>query len=414
MLQFFKKYYLSITYFIVSLLFTLQSIVYINNRGDQTAFANYAKEFGFFEFAYRRYFTWSSRLLIESITLFFSTSYKWFDITLFLSTCLFFYCFNQLFFEDKNCKSLLYVTPILFLILFPSSFFIGAGLIATITNYLFPTYATVYAWYFISRKSKVANVTGIMILIFAVMQEQFALLNTIILSYFFVYYCQKNKKFNFVLLISTVISFIGVGSALFSPGNAVRKLSNIHYWYPEFPKLSLPTKFFQAYIETNHALFVDGEKTIMNFMFLLLLVIIFISLIKKKYIITFLNGAITYQLLANKLGLNTIFSACIKLLTDFNRKEIFYFSISTIYPILIYGIILILMTVSIYLLFTNKVTAITTLIILAAGYISRSSIALSPTLYASGARTFMPLLFSIFIVIVMLLIELLNTKEGIK
>ena len=48
--------------------------------GDQTAFLNYAREFhyNYLEFGINRYLTWSSRLLIESATLFFSVHDKLF------------------------------------------------------------------------------------------------------------------------------------------------------------------------------------------------------------------------------------------------------------------------------------------------------------------------------------------------
>ncbi|RSK00328.1 hypothetical protein D8783_08260 [Streptococcus sp. A12] len=68
-----KRFYLYI--FIVSLLYAIQ--YYINNKitpvGDQTAFLKYAEEFqyNYLYFGIDRYFTWSSRLLIESATLFF-------------------------------------------------------------------------------------------------------------------------------------------------------------------------------------------------------------------------------------------------------------------------------------------------------------------------------------------------------
>ena len=69
---------------IISILYGFQ--YYINNKitpvGDQTAFLNYAKEFhhNYLEFGINRYLTWSSRLLIESATLFFSVHDKLFII----------------------------------------------------------------------------------------------------------------------------------------------------------------------------------------------------------------------------------------------------------------------------------------------------------------------------------------------
>ena len=75
-----KKYYSYIL--IMAILYGLQ--YYINNKitpvGDQVAFLKYAKEFHhqYFVFGLDRYFSWSSRLLIESATLFFSVHEKFF------------------------------------------------------------------------------------------------------------------------------------------------------------------------------------------------------------------------------------------------------------------------------------------------------------------------------------------------
>ena len=69
-----KRFYLYIL--IVAVLYAIQ--YYINNKitpvGDQTAFVKYAEEYhyNYLFFGIDRYFTWSSRLLIESATLLFS------------------------------------------------------------------------------------------------------------------------------------------------------------------------------------------------------------------------------------------------------------------------------------------------------------------------------------------------------
>ena len=84
-----KKFILPLYYAFISFLFTLESIIYINDAGDQTSFAHMAQKFGFFEFAIYRYKTWSSRLLIESVTMFMSNHYLLFDVTMLISVAIF-------------------------------------------------------------------------------------------------------------------------------------------------------------------------------------------------------------------------------------------------------------------------------------------------------------------------------------
>ncbi|TDE70102.1 hypothetical protein E0E04_08365, partial [Streptococcus vicugnae] len=124
-----KKFILPLYYAFMSLLFTLESIVYINDAGDQISFAHMAQKFGFFEFAIYRYKTWSSRLLIESLTMFMSNHYLLFDMALFISVAIFFYCFNGIFLAKEKYKKMQFVSPVVFLLSFPSIFFTSAGLI---------------------------------------------------------------------------------------------------------------------------------------------------------------------------------------------------------------------------------------------------------------------------------------------
>ena len=79
-----KNRILYLYYCFISLLFTLESIVYIGDPGDQFSFAQLAKRYSFIEFALFRYKTWSSRLLIESFTMFFSAHYLIFKLCLFI------------------------------------------------------------------------------------------------------------------------------------------------------------------------------------------------------------------------------------------------------------------------------------------------------------------------------------------
>ena len=61
-----KKYSLCLYYVFISLLFTLESVVYIGDPGDQFEFAKMANKFSFFEFAFFRYKTWSSTSVAPS------------------------------------------------------------------------------------------------------------------------------------------------------------------------------------------------------------------------------------------------------------------------------------------------------------------------------------------------------------
>ncbi|WP_019793571.1 DUF6056 family protein, partial [Streptococcus sobrinus] len=254
-----KKYYLPIYYALISFLFTLQSIVYINDVGDQLSFAKMAQHYGFFEFALYRYQTWSSRLLIESLTMFMSAHYLVFDITMFIAVVCFFYCFNGIFLKNDKYWGLRFITPALFLLIFPSIFFTSAGLIATATNYLFPLVAFVIGWYCLEKKGLAWLVLSFPFLILACMQEQFTIFALITFSFYLLKDWFKKKKVNYNYLVGTVLAFIGTVSAMVAPGSAHRNLVETKTWYPGFDKLSLVVKVAKGYMETNRVLFVTSE-----------------------------------------------------------------------------------------------------------------------------------------------------------
>ena len=66
------------------------------------------------------------------------------------------------------------------------------------------------------------------------------------------------------------------------------------------------------------------------------------------------------------------------------------------------------MMIAIFVLFEDKWQAASAVVLLGIGYIARMTVSLSPTIYASGLRTFTPLILSGLIVLVMLIRELYN------
>ena len=94
-----KNKKINIVLYLSSFIYTIQ--FYINNKitpvGDQTAFLEYAKEFhyNYLFFGIDRYFTWSSRLLIESATLLFSVHEKLFYSSSLSGNFAFGLCFKK-------------------------------------------------------------------------------------------------------------------------------------------------------------------------------------------------------------------------------------------------------------------------------------------------------------------------------
>lgn len=400
-----KKIILSIYYAFISFLFTLESIIYINDAGDQTSFAYMAKKYGFFEFAIYRYKTWSSRLLIESTTMFMSNHYLFFDLTMLISLVIFFYCFNGIFFNKEKYWKLQFVSPVIFLLAFPSLFFTSAGLIATVTNYLFPMISFVIAWYCILQKKRLYTLLSLPFFIFACMQEQFTVYGFILFIYLFIKSYLDNRSVDKNYLIAIIVSFIGIVSGLLSPGSDNRVFHESQLWYPDFENLSFPIKIIKGYLETNRVLFVTSE---LNIVFLFLVLLIVATIVKKQYFSAFISGTIIYTIIIHRFGISNLLTAVQRIIDDQNdRADASYFSIKeNLYLLVLYTLILCVIGVIVFLIFKEWKDGLTAVVILAAGYAARMTVSLSPTIYASGVRTYTPLIFSLLIVVLMIVKEI--------
>lgn len=396
-----KKFILPLYYAFISFLFTLESIIYINDAGDQTSFAHMAQKYGFFEFAIYRYKTWSSRLLIESVTMFMSNHYLLFDVTVLISVAIFFYCFNGIFLREEKYRKLQFVSPVIFLLSFPSLFFTSAGLIATVTNYLFPMISFVIAWYCIIQEKHWYTILSLPFLVFACMQEQFTVYASILFVFALISSYLECKRINKNYFIATCVSLLGLVSGLLCPGSANRLTTETKIWYPGFETISFPVKIIKGYLETNRVLFVTSE---LNIVYLLLVLIIVVSIMKKQYFATFVSGTVIYTVITQRLGMNSLLTAVQRTIDNQNKSEIpNYFSLKeNLYPIVLYTLILCIVAVVVFMIFKEWKGGLTALVVLAAGYASRMTVSLSPTIYASGLRTYTPLIFSFVIVILLL------------
>lgn len=396
-----KKFILPLYYAFISFLFTLESIIYINDAGDQTTFAHMAQKYGFFEFAIYRYKTWSSRLLIESVTMFMSNHYLLFDVTVLISVAIFFYCFNGIFLREEKYRKLQFVSPVIFLLSFPSLFFTSAGLIATVTNYLFPMISFVIAWYCIIQEKHWYTILSLPFLVFACMQEQFTVYAFILFIFALISSYLECKRINKNYFIATCVSLLGLVSGLLCPGSVNRLTTETKIWYPGFETISFPVKIIKGYLETNRVLFVTSE---LNIVYLLLVLIIVVSIMKKQYFATFVSGTVIYTVITQRLGMNSLLTAVQRTIDNQNKSEIpNYFSLKeNLYPIVLYTLILCIVAVVVFMIFKEWKGGLTALVVLAAGYASRMTVSLSPTIYASGLRTYTPLIFSFVIVILLL------------
>ena len=399
----------TIYYFFMSALFIVRSIPYFSNAGDQTWFASEATKYNYnyVQFGIDRYFTWSSRLLIESATMFFSVHQKLFVIVLFFMLFAFWKCLENILTSisyNRHIISLL--IPMLFFIVFTGNFFSGAGIIPNMVNYFFPMAFFVFALFIISSFDGKVKIIFIPLLILSSLQEQFSLLTFIIFLVLTINYFVTQKSINISYLISIIISFIGLVSVKLSPGNKNRIIAETQAHYPNFNEISIFNKLYSGFFETNRLLFLNNTE--LNFILLFILIILIALLLKKDYLFSLLILSISYCVFLNKIGVDTPFATIQKVLDE--NQEIFLFSknyLLALYPTILFAVILVIVGCSIVRIFKNKRHGLFAMLLVGAGYLARLAVSFSPTIYVSGIRTFTPLIFTSFIVMLLIINEIL-------
>ena len=374
---------------------------YINNKitpvGDQTAFLEYAKEFhyNYLFFGIDRYFTWSSRLLIESATLLFSVHEKLFIAAAFLATLLLVYALRKL------TPSLPWLPALLIFIFLPATEFLSAGSIPTYVNYIFPASLLLFALFFRESKNIWINMASLLCFLVAIMQEQLAVYAFLWLLFETVL-AKKDKKPLLGNLCYLALSALGIISAKLSPGNALRLEKNIVSWFPNFPNLNIFQKLGLGFLETGDNLL----STSFAFVMVFLLVLFVYALHKKNVMAIALSGFVLFNIVSQKMGWNTIFGTLTGISKAARESGTFSFNITYMSAVAFYGLLLLMILYALWLVISDCKEKIWLTYLFVIGFISRMVISLSPTLYASSTRTFLPLMISLFIITCRLLYHL--------
>ena len=383
-----KRFYLYI--FIVSVLYAIQ--YYINNKitpvGDQTAFLKYAEEFqyNYLYFGIDRYFTWSSRLLIESATLLFSVHEKLFVIVSALATFVF------LLPSKKFSKELPWLPGFLIFICIPASEFLSAGSIPTYVNYILPASFMLFSLYFRHSSNLWVKITSFVSFVFAVMQEQLAIYAFLWIIFELIRDWKINSDRNWNILF-VVVASLGILSAKLAPGNTIRFMKNVDSWFPNFINLNSIQKVGLGILETG-----DGLLSVsFAFVILFLIVSIILSIYKNNFTSFILSTVVLLSVLSHKFEWRSVLftlSAVSKLARESGTFE---FNFVYFGAVLFYFVILLILLFIIWSLSDSKDKVWLSYLFII-GLLGRMVISFSPTLYASDTRTYLPIMLSVFII----------------
>ena len=411
-----KKYLL---YVVTSFIFLLQTSAFMASGGDQEWFKKAAHQYSFFGFAIERYKTWSSRLLIESVTMLMSDNYTLFYITVFLVVIGLFLSLDKAFYVEGRSRYISFLFPPLFLLFFPSQLFTSAGIVATVTNYLFPMAAMVVGlvlyWFY---DSVVLEVLSIIFIVFSVMQEQFALILLLYYTFMIPFKFVNDREYKNKEFILWLIGLLGVINALVCPGSKNRYASEVKSWFPNFNKISIPNKLYLGFTDTNKQLFLEKH---LSFILLFIILLLAVSIYRRQFLNMIALFSLVFLMIYNYFDLDNLLQVVDKnLKSQSGPKHIIPLMFSkqftaTLLPTTVFVILLTIILVGMWSILKGSSLRLSVLVLAVVGYGSRMMMSLSPTLYASDTRTFIPFIFTIFISVIVIfqkIDELLMEKRG--
>ncbi len=357
-----------------------------------------------------RYTTWSSRIFIDSASIFLARNMWLFRILNAFIIVLLFDTFAKLTIGRKVETLFLLV---LFFLSLPMTLFLSAGLVATSLNYLWPVTLIFYVISKMEENLELKNILGLSILVlFATNQEQVFVAFTLFLIGKIVsdvYTLHKVQISRIVFLCVTIVNLLII---TLCPGNTKRTQWSIKALFPDFGKFNIWDKANLGVSNTSKVLLFQQNIFMMIFLVLLALVLLFtvrkwvISIVSLVPIIIVLpvnvflstltgygyNVATFSKYLLKKQtspALNKVLMIVAKLLNH---------DVSLVWNT-VFVIIFAFILLSIYFL-KNNISLVFYYIV---GLASHAMMGFSPTIFKSGDRTAIILyMVMIYIILVML------------
>lgn len=404
----FKKVYFGLFVVIVSALFAYR--FYQANSiypvGDQMGFIVHAQQidFNYLYFAIFRYTTWSSRLLIESATMYFSLHELIFLFSASIATLILLTC------SKKLCPNLPILPGLLLFIFFPRTLFVSAGPIPTYTNYIFPASLLIFSLYYRASKYMLIKILSMIFFVFSIMQEQLAIYSFLWL----LFECVRNfknrslKKFDIVYLTFSICAILSVK---LSPGNSIRMIQETQNWFPNFNRLNLIQKISLGILESGENL-LTISKTYLFIPFFLVLILIF-SLLTKRVLSFILSAFVILLMIVSKFKFKLSLYKIFLISKNVKKTGLFVNNIENYSAVFIYLLVFILILLSLFFVI-DKEKRVWYVYLLTIGMVGRMLVSFSPTIYASGPRTHLPVMISLFIIscgLISDLILLFNRKR---
>lgn len=378
------------------------------------------------DIVYQGYFTWSSRVIINTImyyTEIISSHYLLFFgfitgiLILLLSKSL-----NSVF----NEFDVLYIKLVIIscILMYPFSILSSAGWVATIATYFWPfVFMSISIMSLIQMLNKkklsfTQKAMSIISIIYAANNEQITVVLIFVYTIFFIIFLFE-KKLNKFFIIQYMFIILSLLFIMTTPGNIARSHSELAHWFPSFVTLNSISKFQLGYTSTIYKIVFNPNCLIIFFTLLVAVVVntnsksIFVKIIgASPFLLCLVFGPL-------QIVFNNLFPNLIYLNHPVNESNLMYGLItksnyadkSIFLEYLVLGIFLLALFFGIYFSFKSKNERILSLSLLVGGLLSRISIGFSPTIWVSGDRTFSPLYGCIFLICIILMKNLFSDSS---
>lgn len=359
--------------------------------GDDSWFQRVGTQQNIFDFLNFRWNVWTSRIIIEFILIILLQLPKivWIILDSFVFL-LIFDCLIKLLDFNKEEVTIKWYLLIVMLLLLPFSLFGEAGWYATTTNYALPLSLGLYTLVIMKKEIEKESVKiyefiflYLSIIISASSELITALLFGISIMSMLWNYIQTKKiyKVNSIILVLSIISLI---VHLMCPGNEARTLAETANWYPAFAYFNMIDKIMLGVITTSSHLI---SKISMVTIFFFASIVIG-SIRNEK--VTYRKVNITLSMFISCEYIICILLRKFDIIHTFwkydNLLESIPYDSLELYVFLIFIVINLLILV--YLIYQLAHFKEITILIFMASICVRFIMGISPTIFASGERTY--------------------------
>lgn len=374
-----------------------------------------------------RWNNWTSRTIIDWLMSFSAHNIFIFLLITLLSFWLMFSSINRILLKVSKLhdSKLLHVyVGLSFFTLFNIGLFTSAGVIATSVGFLWTLSLLVYSSTLLvdNNWSRFSVITKVCALLVATCMEQVSVISFLGLVFYIIYkLLNKDSKSAFRIAPFITIPLLQLIHAYLNPGNSARRAKEVINWFPQFDNLSIFRKIDIGFIDTMQHLFVNPF-----FILLALIFIVFYTSIKKRQtLVSIISGAQFFILFFYNNTQNYVVNIVNNILVSWNIKNFGSLlstngitmtghGLASTLPDIYFVIMVASLGYVIWKVCRNKIERYCIFSILLLGLCSRLLMSISPTIYASGERTFVFMVFSLYIVFLILSTPYLQSNNKNK